>query len=268
MQPTIQLDAAAVSDRGLKRSSNEDSVLCDPPRGLFAVADGMGGHASGEVASRLAIETVRREWPSPARGRSAQGSADRQQHDHNSLLRDVVAAANHAVMERSRSCDLFAGMGTTLLVAVLHNMTLHYAHVGDSRLYRLRNQRLSLLTRDHTVAQWRLELGLCTAAEARVSAGAHRLTRAIGMDPDCGVEVAACACEPGDGFLLCSDGLNHELEDEAIEREWRNALRRDESADTLCRALIDHANQAGGRDNISVLALHLRAQGQSTTQST
>ena len=268
MQPTIQLDAAAVSDRGLKRSSNEDSVLCDPPRGLFAVADGMGGHASGEVASRLAIETVQREWRRAARGRSAQGSADRQQHDHNSLLRDVVAAANHAVMERSRSCDLFAGMGTTLLVAVLHNMTLHYAHVGDSRLYRLRNQRLSLLTRDHTVAQWRLELGLCTAAEARVSAGAHRLTRAIGMDPDCGVEVAACACEPGDGFLLCSDGLNHELEDDAIEREWRNALRRDESADTLCRVLIDQANQTGGRDNISVLALHLRAQGQSTTQST
>ena len=268
MQPTIQLDAAAVSDRGLKRSSNEDSVLCDPPRGLFAVADGMGGHASGEVASRLAIETVQREWRSAARGRPAQGSPDREQHDHDSLLRDVVAAANHAVMERSRSCDLFAGMGTTLLVAVLHGMTLHYAHVGDSRLYRLRNQRLSLLTRDHTVAQWRLELGLCTAAEARVSAGAHRLTRAIGMDPDCGVEVAACACEPGDGFLLCSDGLNHELEDDAIEREWRNALRRDESADTLYRVLIDHANQAGGRDNISVLALHLRAQGQSTTQST
>jgi protein phosphatase len=155
-------------------------------------------------------------------------------------------------------------MGTTLLVAVLHEMTLHYAHVGDSRLYRLRDEQMVVLTRDHTVAQWRLDLGLCTPAEARASSGAHRLTRAIGMDTDCGAEVAACRCEPGDGFLLCSDGLNHELEDEVIAREWRNAMRRDDSADSLCRALIDKANQAGGRDNISVLALHLRGRNQST----
>ena len=261
MQTTIQLDAAAVSDRGLKRSTNEDSVLCDPLLGLFAVADGMGGHASGEVASRLAIDTVHREWRAIHRLRSTL-SGD--QPDRGRLLADVVAAVNRLVLQRSRSCDLFAGMGTTLLVAVLHDMTLHYAHVGDSRLYRLRDEQLVLLTRDHTVAQWRLDLGLCTAAEARASSGAHRLTRAIGMDPDCGVDVAACRCEPGDGFLLCSDGLNHELEDETIEREWRNAMRRDDSADSLCRDLIDKANQAGGRDNISVLALHLRVQNQST----
>ena len=265
MQTTIRLDAAAVSDRGLKRSTNEDSVLCDPPLGLFAVADGMGGHASGEVASRLAIETVQREWRA---ARQLKLTSEGERWNCERLLGDVVATANHAVMERSRSCDLFAGMGTTLLVAVLHDMTLHYAHVGDSRLYRLRDEQLVLLTRDHTVAQWRLELGLCTEAEARVSAGAHRLTRAIGMDPECGVEVAACRCEPGDGFLLCSDGLTHELEDEAIARAWRSARRREDSADSLCRTLIDQANQAGGRDNISVLALHLRAQGRSTNQST
>lgn len=265
MQTTIRLDAAAVSDRGLKRTTNEDCVLCDPLLGLFAVADGMGGHASGEVASRLAIETVQHEWRAARRAGRVPGVDHR---EDGRRLSDVVAAANRLVLQRSRSCDLFAGMGTTLLVAVLHDMTLHYAHVGDSRLYRLRDEQLVLLTRDHTVAQWRLDLGLCTAAEARASSGAHRLTRAIGMDPDCGVDVAACRCEPGDGFLLCSDGLNHELEDDAIEREWRNALRRDESADTLCRALINQANQAGGRDNVSVLALHLRAHGRSTTQST
>jgi serine/threonine protein phosphatase PrpC len=88
------------------------------------------------------------------------------------------------------------------------------------------------------------------------------------MDPECGVEVAACRCEPGDGFLLCSDGLNHELEDDAIARAWRSARRREDSADSLCRTLIDQANQTGGRDNINVLALHLRAQGRSTNQST
>lgn len=261
MRQIIQLDAAAVSDRGLKRSTNEDSVLCDPLLGLFAVADGTGGHASGEVASRLAIDTVHREWRERRQLHLIPGVDHR---DPGHLLGDVVAAANQLVLHRSRSCDLFAGMGTTLLVAVLHEMTLHYAHVGDSRLYRLRDEQMVVLTRDHTVAQWRLDLGLCTPAEARASSGAHRLTRAIGMDTDCGAEVAACRCEPGDGFLLCSDGLNHELEDEVIAREWRNAMRRDDSADSLCRALIDKANQAGGRDNISVLALHLRGRNQST----
>lgn len=254
MQPTIQLDVAAVSDRGLKRSTNEDSVLCDPLLGLFAVADGMGGHASGEVASRLAIDTIRTWWRENGIVRV----------DHRQLLGEAVVAANRAVLERSRSCDLFAGMGTTLLVAVLREMTLHYAHVGDSRLYRLRNEQLVLLTRDHTVAQWRLDLGLCTEAEARASSGAHRLTRAIGMDADTEMDVAECDCQPGDGFLLCSDGLNHELEDEQIAHEWRNAVRRDDSADSLCRTLIDKANQAGGRDNISVLAIHLRRRRQST----
>jgi len=261
MKPTIHLDVAAVSDRGLKRSTNEDSVLCDPLLCLFAVANGMGGHASGEVASRLAIDTVHREWRDARRAGRVPGVDHR---EDGRLLGDVVAAANQLVLQRSRSCDLFAGMGTTLLVAVLHDMTLHYAHVGDSRLYRLRDGQMVLLTRDHTVAQWRLDLGLCTPAEVRASSGAHRLTRAIGMDTDCGAEVAACRCEPGDGFLLCSDGLNHELEDEAIAREWRNAMRRNDSADSLCRALIDKANQAGGRDNISVLALHLRGRNQST----
>ncbi len=259
--PIPNLDAAAVSDRGLKRSTNEDSVLCDPILGVFAIADGMGGHASGEVASRLAIETVHTWWRNAQQRWRSQG-LDRPHH--RQLLDESIIAANQEVLRRSRSCDLFAGMGTTLLVTVLHEMTLHYAHVGDSRLYRLHGGQLSLLTRDHTVAQWRLDLGLCTEAEARASSGAHRLTRAIGMDTDCGVELAECQCEPGDGFLLCSDGLNHELHDEQIAEEWRHAMHRADSADSLCRRLIEKANQAGGRDNISVVALHLCAQTQST----
>jgi protein phosphatase len=118
MRQIIQLDAAAVSDRGLKRSTNEDSVLCDPLLGLFAVADGMGGHASGEVASRLAIDTVHREWRERRQLHLIPGVDHR---DPGHLLGDVVAAANQLVLHRSRSCDLFAGMGTTLLVAVLHD---------------------------------------------------------------------------------------------------------------------------------------------------
>ncbi|MEY3714063.1 MAG: hypothetical protein RL321_1683 [Pseudomonadota bacterium] len=259
--PILRLDAAAVSDRGLKRLTNEDSVLCDPLLGLFAVADGMGGHASGEVASRLAIDTVHHWWRK-AWQRGLMQELDRP--THLQLLGESIVAANQAVIRRSHSCDLFAGMGTTLLVAVLHEMTLHYAHVGDSRLYRFRDDQLSLLTRDHTVAQWRLDLGLCTEAEARASSGAHRLTRAIGMDVDCDVTLAECQCELGDGFLLCSDGLNHELDDAQIAKEWRDAVNREDSADSFCRRLIEEANRAGGRDNVSVLVLHLRAKTEPT----
>lgn len=254
MQGPIQLDTAAVSDRGRKRSTNEDSVLCDPALGLFAIADGMGGHASGEVASRLAIDTVHQWWRQRRRPQEAPHEAS---VDHLNWLRESVAAANETVLQRSRSCDLFAGMGTTLIVALLHDLTLYHAHVGDSRLYRLRADRLTLLTRDHTVAQWRLDLGLCTEAEARRSVSAHRLTRAIGMEHDAGADVGFCHYEPDDWFLLCSDGLNHELDDTQIETAWRESSQLGDSADTLCRRLIERANDAGGRDNISVVAFHL-----------
>lgn len=264
MQCHIRLDTAAVSDRGRKRSTNEDHVLCDPALGLFAVADGMGGHASGEVASRLAIDTLHAWWRERRRQHYGQSGASA---DHAGWLKDAVAAANETVVQRSRSCDFFAGMGTTLIVASLHDMTLFHAHVGDSRLYRLRTNQLSLLTRDHTVAQWRLDLGLCTEAEARASAGAHRLTRAIGMEHDAGADVTHSRCEPGDWFLLCSDGLNHELDDTDIESLWRRSIQQEDSADTLCRRLIEAANEAGGRDNISVLAFHLGDQSETAKAS-
>jgi protein phosphatase len=157
-------------------------------------------------------------------------------------------------------------MGTTLLIATLtephdskpdtHEAIMHYAHVGDSRLYRVRRGELSLLTRDHTVAQWWVDNGLCSANEARASSGAHRLTRAIGMDDDLVVEIGHCISTPGDLFLLCSDGLTHELDDEQIAAYCRRAWQAGDSADSLCRQLVELANEAGGRDNISVLVVH------------
>jgi len=248
-------DAAAISDRGRLRRNNEDSVLCDPLRHFFAIADGMGGHASGEIASRLAIDNAYQHL------RQAPLTLDAP-----TRLRAAFECANAAVLQRSRSCDLFAGMGTTLLIATLtephgskpdtHDAIMHYAHVGDSRLYRVRRGELSLLTRDHTVAQWWVDNGLCSANEARASSGAHRLTRAIGMDDDLAVEIGHCISTPGDLFLLCSDGLTHELDDEQIAAYCRRAWQAGDSADSLCRQLVELANEAGGRDNISVLVVH------------
>ena len=225
-------ETAARSDLGRQRRRNEDRYHAQAAPGLLLVADGLGGHNAGDVASTIAVTTCSETL-------AALGGAFNPEQ-----LRLAVAEANAAIFAAASSTPRWSGMGTTLVAAALCQDRLAVAHVGDSRLYRLRDEQMVVLTRDHTVAQWRLDLGLCTPAEARASSGAHRLTRAIGMDTDCGAEVAACRCEPGDGFLLCSDGLNHELEDEVIAREWRNAMRRDDSADSLCRALIDKANQA------------------------
>lgn len=248
-------DAAAISDRGRIRANNEDCVLCDPLRQIYALADGMGGHASGEIASRLAIDTAYEYL------RRHQATLTT---DPAATLQAAIRAANTNVMARSKRHDLFAGMGTTLLLATLSataldadgsGTTLHYAHVGDSRLYRFRAGRLQQLTHDHTLAQWWIDIGLYSENEARASSGAHRLTRAIGMDIEPGEDTGRCSVLPDDLFLLCSDGLTHELNDAEIAAACRKARDAHDSADTLCRRLLELANDAGGRDNISVLVL-------------
>ena len=249
MRQIIQLDAAAVSDRGLKRSTNEDSVLCDPLLGLFAVADGMGGHASGEVASRLAIDTVHREWRERRQLHLIPGVDHR---DPGHLLGDVVAAANQLVLHRSRSCDLFAGMGTTLLVAVLHEMTLHYAHVGDSRLYRLRSGRLERLTRDHSFAEDLLARGYSTA-EALRRAESKALTRALGPSLEVAIDLASFEVHEGDVLLLCSDGLTGLLDDDEIATQLEAGRLAGRSLDSQVETLIALANERGGHDNITVV---------------
>ena len=230
----MRITAAAATDIGRVRDGNEDAYLNDAP--LFAVADGMGGHQGGEVASRLALETLEVLFK---RGRGT--------------LADHLREANRAVFDRSSRDPAVAGMGTTLTAAVAEAGRLRLAHVGDSRAYLLRDGRLRMLTEDHTLVQRMVERGEITEQEADVHPHRSVLTRTIGTEPDVQIDEGVLDAQDGDRILLCSDGLTGMVADEQIERILRDAAEPRDAVRELVRA----ANAAGGVDNITVVVLDL-----------
>ena len=230
----MRITAAAGTDIGRVREGNEDAFLNDAP--LFAVADGIGGHQGGEVASRLALETLEVLFK---RGRGT--------------LADHVRDANRAVFERSGRDAAVAGMGTTLTAAVAEAGRLRLAHVGDSRAYLLRGGKLRMLTEDHTLVQRMVERGEITEQEADVHPHRSVLTRALGTEPDVQIDEGVLDAQDGDRILLCSDGLSGMVPDEEIEGILRDAAEPKDAVRELVRA----ANAAGGADNITVLVLDL-----------
>lgn len=243
------LAIAASSDTGRKRSQNEDRVGSDPAHGIAVLADGMGGHKGGEIASAMAVETVLREL---AAGLEAgPGPEDAEGFSGESALaRRVVEQANTRILETAASQPQYEGMGTTLVVALFYDDQLTIAHVGDSRVYRLRGGRLEQLTRDHTLMQELVERGFYTPEEARASLNRNIVTRALGIEEEVQVDLQEDIALPGDLYLLCSDGLNDMVDDRTIGftlSEFGDSL--DEGA----RQLIEQANERGGNDNISVV---------------
>lgn len=239
----MRASAVGASDRGRWRPTNEDAFRVRTELGLALVADGMGGHAAGEVASNVAADVVMEELARrPPERADATGPA----------LRAAILAAHAAVIERARREPDKRGMGTTLTVLALDLSTpgFHIAHVGDSRAYRLRRGVLELLTRDHTWVQEQVDAGRLTAAEARRRPNANILTRALGIELDeSEVDTVAGAVEPGDLFLLCTDGLTGPVEDEDLLA----ILDRDLPLEVLADQLIEAANLRGGPDNITVV---------------
>ena len=230
----MRITAAAATDIGRVREGNEDAYLNDAP--LFAVADGMGGHQGGEVASRLALETLEVLF----------------KHGRGTLA-DQVREANRAVFERSGRDAAVAGMGTTLTAAVAEAGRLRLAHVGDSRAYLLRDGRLRMLTEDHTLVQRMVERGEISEQEADVHPHRSVLTRALGTEPDVQIDEGVLDAQDGDRILLCSDGLTGMVADGQIERILRDAAEPRDAVRELVRA----ANTAGGVDNITVVVLDL-----------
>lgn len=227
---------AAVSDVGRVRSHNEDSVLASPP--LFAVADGLGGHEAGEVASSIAIETLRDNAP-----RRADAAA----------LGRAVRAANREVIRAARDGVGREGMGTTITAVIVEGTRLAVAHVGDSRAYLLHGSGLTRVTQDHSMVADLIRGGQITEAEARVHPHRSVITRALGTDPEMAVDVFEVDASPGDRLLLCSDGLTGMLTDERIAQVLGGY--RDPS--TAAHALVDAANEAGGQDNISAVVVDI-----------
>ncbi len=236
---TLRIDEKAIrTDTGRQRNANEDSLL---HRGnVFVVADGMGGAQAGEVASKAAAEAFDRELP--------QGPPLR-------LLEETIEGANRTIHERARRDPELAGMGTTTtaMIVDLEAEQVAIGHVGDSRAYRFRDGRLERLTRDHSLVEEMRRKGQLTEAQAEDHPQRSIITRALGPEPEVEVDLQTVPALAGDVFLICSDGLTTMLDEAHVAR----ILGRASSLESAVRALVDEANRAGGRDNITVVAFRL-----------
>ncbi|KYF67065.1 PP2C family protein-serine/threonine phosphatase [Sorangium cellulosum] len=255
MYPQLAIEAAAQSDVGRRRSRNEDSFAALPYLGLFMVADGLGGNAAGDVASRMAIEVVKscfevdedleETWPYGA------GSA----HDRDEVrLVLSVRRANRAIYEASQRQDEMRGMATTFAGVLLGAGMAYIAHVGDSRVYRLREGKLERLTQDHTLLEELLrDGGGSLAALEALSDRANAVTRALGCDESVAIESRVEATAPGDVFLVCSDGLWGPVPEERIA----GVLRAHGELSLAAGLLVDLANEHGGPDNVTCVLARL-----------
>jgi PPM family protein phosphatase len=231
-------DQAFRTDTGRQRSENEDSLFVRAP--IFVVADGMGGAQAGEVASKTAAEAFDRDLPAAPPER---------------ILRETIEAANRQIHELARSDPSRAGMGTTITAAIVNAQSeeVGIGHVGDSRAYRLRDGKLERLTRDHSLVEEMRRKGQITDAQAEDHPQRSIITRALGPEPEVEVDLQTVPAAPGDVFLLCSDGLTTMLDEERIAAVLLTASSMREAV----RTLVDEANRAGGRDNITALAFRL-----------
>ncbi|WP_263352322.1 PP2C family protein-serine/threonine phosphatase [Acidicapsa acidisoli] len=270
----VRYTAAAITDRGRKRASNEDAFGYSVEHGVYLVCDGMGGAAAGEIASSLAVEEVLRLVTEKREARrDPQNSQTRSGHTQNGtsagpipkIAEEAVVAANEAIHSRSQRNLRLSGMGTTLvgLLAGLpdEEPRVWILNVGDSRCYRLRNGHIQLCTHDHSLVEEQVRLGRMTRAEAARSPLRNVITRALGTQKYVTPDVIEAEVEPGDLFLLCSDGLSRELSDEKIESLLNTPTLSSESSpaqlEELCSRLIQAANKAGGHDNITCLIVRV-----------
>jgi len=246
---------AAVSDLGKKRSGNEDAFGYSVEHGVYVVCDGMGGAAAGEIASAMAVEEMLR---------LLSGRAVDETNRLENLVTEAVCAANRAILSHAKNNSEYSGMGTTLVGLVTEGSRVLVFNVGDSRCYRMRNlgpggneadqgkptqARLQQITLDHSLVQEQVRQGRMTTAEAKRSPLRSIITRALGTQTDIEPDLFELEAEPGDIFLLCSDGLTGEVADPLIE----SLLTADLPLDGLCASLIVAANKSGGRDNITCL---------------
>ena len=241
----MKIEIAAAVDPGRARSNNEDSVATDEEVSLAVLADGMGGYNAGEVASSMATSFIRDElgrWLREASGQASDAEVRR-------AMDICVDNANRAIYDAANANPQYAGMGTTLVVAVFREGRLLLGHVGDSRCYRLRGAQLLQMTRDHSLLQEQIDAGLITPEQAAFSANKNLVTRAVGVEEVVLLESHQHDVHPDDLYLMCSDGLSDMVDDAALLR----LLQMHDSLPERARALIDAANDAGGKDNISVI---------------
>jgi len=264
----MRLRAGAATDVGRVRRLNEDAYMLRAADGLFVVCDGMGGAPAGEVASQLAIDAIVRQvndggptGGSPdGRGSNGHGAADVGDRaasylPHTRRLLEALRQSNAFVYEQAQASLERAGMGTTVVGTWIREHVAGVAHVGDSRAYLWRDERLEALTRDHSLAEAHLEAGLVESAESMPPEQQGVLVRVLGREPEVDVDVREVPVQPGDYVLLCSDGLTRMVEEEALASAFRE-LREPQA---ICDRLVAAANRAGGADNVTVVVVHVVA---------
>ncbi|HEY9101048.1 Stp1/IreP family PP2C-type Ser/Thr phosphatase [Chitinimonas sp.] len=249
------IEMHGMTDAGMVRGHNEDAISFDAARGMAILADGMGGYNAGEVASGIAttllaqgiaaaLEVVPPHVPEAMSGKPAA----------HRILRLEIEKANLAIFQTAQSQPQCAGMGTTLVAALFYDNRVTVAHVGDSRLYRMRDGEFKSLTRDHSLLQEQLDNGLITEEEARRSQNKNLVTRAVGIDPQLDPELNDFDVKSGDIYLLCSDGLNDMIDDPDIALVLSTLPN---NLPLAAEQLVQMANDNGGRDNVSVILIRI-----------
>lgn len=252
------LEIVSQTHPGMVRPHNEDSVAHDASCGLVVLADGMGGYNAGEVASGITVSVMADEIRNALQNVSA---ADKDSESGDDvgvmLLRESIKKANVSIYRAALSQPQYAGMGTTVVAGLFYNNRVAVAHVGDSRMYRLRGETFEPITRDHSLLQEQIDSGMISLEEARVSRNRNLVTHAVGIDAKVEAEVSVHAVQVGDIYLLCSDGLNDMVEDSDIG----GTLHTLQSNLPLAASqLIQMANDNGGRDNVSVMLVKINGK--------
>ena len=249
------LEVASCADPGMVRAHNEDSIASDPANGLVVLADGMGGYNAGEVASGRATTVITTEIQQLlTKVQPFQIDEETKAPVAGRMIRDQVLKANTSIYQAAQSQSQYAGMGTTLVVCLFYDNKMTVGHLGDSRLYMLREGKFSQVTRDHSLLQEQIDSGIITAEQAKHAQHKNLVTKALGIDPTVEPEVREYATRPGDIYLLCSDGLCDMVDDEDIGMTLQ-ALGG--NLKLAAQQLVQIANDNGGKDNVSVILVRV-----------
>ena len=241
MGETLNMEMCGLTDPGEVREGNEDAIRWNASAGWAVLADGMGGHMAGEVASAIAVETLEQFL-----------DALISEAIPDEVLREAVSEANRRIHEQAASDIRCHNMGTTIVAMLVRDATLHCAHVGDSRLYRYRNGELLQLSHDHSLVQELVDEGMLSIEEAAESSHKNVITRALGLEATVEVDILQQPVQVGDCYLLCSDGLSDKISNEELA-----GYLAEEELEAITHTLVTEANRRGGEDNISVILVRI-----------
>lgn len=253
----LKILSFGLTDVGMRRDHNEDSYLVDDDAQLYVVADGMGGHLGGEMASMLAVSTIKSSVQDD-RGKVVNGRAYKgpiEQHPALMMLPKAVKRACAAIFKKAQEVPELQGMGTTVTGVAFLDSYAFFGHVGDSRAYLIRDGRIEQLSEDHSLVNEQLKAGLITPEQARMSRFKHIITRSVGFEEDVAVDTMVVPTLEGDIYVLCSDGLANLVSNSEICDVLQNSFLRDGPRD-----LVALANERGGDDNITVVVLYVNGE--------